>query len=109
MRTQLDDNLSFREVLGRVREVVLDAEAHQDLPFERLVNELQPERDISYSPLFQIMFVLQNAPVESIEFLGLTLTPIALDAEAAQFDLTLDVSETTEGINCRVEYKHGFI
>lgn len=104
MRTQLDGNLSFREVLGRVREVVLGADAHQDLPFEKLVDELQPERNMSYSPLFQVMFVLQNAPAESLEFSGLTLEPLILDKGTAQFDLTLDVSETTKGINCRFEY-----
>jgi amino acid adenylation domain-containing protein/non-ribosomal peptide synthase protein (TIGR01720 family) len=104
MRTQLDGNLSFRELLGRVREVVLGADAHQDLPFEKLVEELQPDRNTSHSPLFQVMFVLQNAPVESLVFSGLTLEPRVLDKGTAEYDLTLDISETREGIHCRVEY-----
>ncbi len=104
MRTLLDGNLSFRELLGRVREVVLGADAHQDLPFEKLVEELQPDRNTSHSPLFQVMFVLQNAPVESLVFSGLTLEPIILDKGTAEYDLTLDISETREGIHCRVEY-----
>ncbi|MBD2128007.1 non-ribosomal peptide synthetase [Microcoleus sp. ZQ-A2] len=104
MRTQLDGNLSFRELLGRVREVVLGADAHQDLPFEKLVEELQPDRNTSHSPLFQVMFVLQNAPVESLVFSGLTLEPIVLDKGTAEYDLTLNISETREGIHCRVEY-----
>ncbi len=104
MRTHLDDNLSFRELLGRVREVVLGADAHQDLPFEKLVEELQPDRNTSHSPLFQVMFVLQNAPVESLVFSSLTLEPIILDKGTAEYDLTLNISETREGIHCRVEY-----
>jgi amino acid adenylation domain-containing protein len=95
---------SFREVLGQVREVALGAFAHQDVPFERLVEKLQPERDLSRSPLFQVMFVLQNTPTETLELPGLAMTPLEVDGGTAQFDLTLSVTETDKGLTGSLEY-----
>ncbi|WP_445299506.1 amino acid adenylation domain-containing protein [Microcoleus sp. B3-A4] len=102
--TELSGEPSFRELLGRVREVALGAYAHQDLPFEKLVEELQLERDLSRNPLFQVMFVLQNAPISALEFRGLSLTPLEVHNGTAKFDLTLELEESAEGIRGWFEY-----
>ncbi|GAA6615701.1 aminotransferase class V-fold PLP-dependent enzyme [Scytonema sp. NUACC26] len=104
LRTNLAGNPSFEELLKRVREVALGAYAHQDLPFELLVEQLQPQRDLSHTPLFQVMFVLQNAPMSALELPGLTLTSLESDSGTAQFDLTLYMSETEEGLVGSLEY-----
>jgi amino acid adenylation domain-containing protein len=90
--------------LRRVRSTCLEAYAHQDLPFEKLVEELQPERDLSHAPLFQVMFVLQNTPQEAIELAGLSLKVMAGDRETAKFDLTLSLTEQEEGVEGWLEY-----
>ena len=98
LRTDLSGNPSFRQLLRRVREVCLAAYSHQDLPFEKLVEELHPQRDLSRSPIFQVMFVINNALVETVELTGLTVSPIKGDSEAAHFDLTLQIGETEQGL-----------
>ncbi|MBO3462193.1 non-ribosomal peptide synthetase [Aetokthonos hydrillicola Thurmond2011] len=104
LRTQLQGNPTFLELLERVKEMTLGAYAHQDLPFERLVEELQPQRSLSYSPLFQVMFVLQNAPIGKLELPGLSITPLQLEEESAKFDLTLSIEETPSGLDCWWQY-----
>ncbi|NCR76516.1 MAG: amino acid adenylation domain-containing protein [Microcystis aeruginosa K13-06] len=104
LRTDLSGNPSFRELLNRVREVALGAYAHQDLPFEKLVEELQPERDRSRSPLFQVMFALQNTLSQPWELPGVTITPLEVHSGTSKFDLTLDLRETSEGIKGGIEY-----
>ncbi|MBD2775781.1 non-ribosomal peptide synthetase [Iningainema tapete] len=104
LRTQLSGNPTFRELLHRVREVALGAYAHQDLPFEQLVEQLQPQRSLSYTPLFQVMFVLQNAPMSVLELSGLTLSPVESHTSTAKFDLTLYIKETAGQLVATWEY-----
>jgi amino acid adenylation domain-containing protein len=89
MRTDLSGDPTGRELLGRVREVALGAYAHQDLPFELLVERLAPERDLAGTPLFRVMLVVQNTPWSSVAMPGLELAPAAVPARTAKFDLTL--------------------
>ncbi|HQY71861.1 MAG TPA: condensation domain-containing protein, partial [Pseudomonadales bacterium] len=104
LRADLSGEPSVREFLGRMREMCLDALAHQDLPFERLVEELRPERDMSRNPVFQVMFTLQNAPMGPLELPGLTLNPVDVGVAAAQFDLSLLAEETPEGLTASFTY-----
>jgi amino acid adenylation domain-containing protein len=104
LRTNLADNPSFRELLGRVREMALGAYSHQDLPFEKLVEELQPERSLGYNPLFQAMFVLQDASTSVPEFPNLTASVMEVESSTSHFDLTLSMRETEQGLAALLEY-----
>ncbi len=104
LRTDLSGNPSFRELLTRVREVALGAYSHQDLPFEQLVEELHPQRALSHTPLFQVMFILQNAPMSEMALSGLNLSFLKSHSGTAQFDLTLSMEETSEGLLGTFEY-----
>jgi amino acid adenylation domain-containing protein len=104
MRTNLSGNPSFRELLERVREVALGAYTHQDIPFEKLVEHLQPERELNRNPLFQVMFEIQNFAEESVRLPGLTIAPVFIENTTAKFDLTLLVSESEEGLIAKFEY-----
>lgn len=95
LRTDLSGNPTFRSLLTRVREVALGAYAHQDLPFEKLVEELHPERNLNQNPLFQVVFALQNAPMSALELPGLTLSPLPFDSETTRFDLEFHLWERT--------------
>ncbi|MEW6733472.1 MAG: amino acid adenylation domain-containing protein [Acidobacteriota bacterium] len=104
MRSRVAGGGSFRELLRRVREVALGAYAHQDLPFEKLVEELQPSRDLSHSPFFQVMLVLQNAPVSVLKLSDLTLSLLPINNDIAKFDLTLFIEESRENLSGILEY-----
>lgn len=104
LRTDLSGDPHFPELLARVRKVTLEAYAHQDLPFEVLVEDLQPERSLSRNPLFQVMFQLENTPKEELPLPGLTLSPVAVEGVASQFDLSVDVVESDGGLAVVAEY-----
>ncbi|MGH9390864.1 MAG: non-ribosomal peptide synthetase, partial [Vicinamibacteria bacterium] len=95
---------TFVELLRRSREVALEAYEHQDLPFEKLVEELHPERQLSRNPLFQVMFGFQNVPELPIGLSGLSLSGFDIDRDAARFDLTLFVTESKGRLLCNLEY-----
>jgi len=98
LRSEFGGTPSFRDLLGRVREVALGAYIHQNLPFEQLVRELKKKRDLSRSPLFQAVFDLQNVLIPTLEFSGIVLKPLEIDHETAQFDLILTMTDTAQGL-----------
>jgi amino acid adenylation domain-containing protein len=106
LRTNLEGDPSFSELLRRVREVTLLAYEHQDLPFEKLLEELQPERDLSHTPLFQVLFALQNAPKPSLNIPGLSLkwSSLGVESGASKIDLALLMEETPDGLAGLFEY-----
>ncbi|WP_236143257.1 non-ribosomal peptide synthetase [Nostoc sp. CMAA1605] len=93
LRTDLGAHPSFRELLSRVRQVCLEAYTHQDVPFEQLVEVLQPERDLSHTPIFQVMFALQNVPIGELQLPNLSVKPLEPLVKTAKFDLTLSMEE----------------
>ncbi|HEY7216577.1 MAG TPA: amino acid adenylation domain-containing protein, partial [Thermoanaerobaculia bacterium] len=104
LRGDLTGEPSFRNLLGRVRETALAAHAHQDVPFEEIVQELSPERSLAHSPLFQVVLVLQNAPVESLEIENLRLRPVSGVETTTKCDLTLNLEELDGGLAGSVEH-----
>ena len=93
LRNDLTGNPTFRELLARSRQITLDADQHQALPFELVVEALQPERNLAYSPLFQVLFVLQNHRQEALSLGELTFSPFEVEHSVAKFDLTLTIWE----------------
>ena len=104
LRTQIQGTITFRELLSRVREMALAAYKNQDVPFEKLVEELQPERDLSHTPLFQVLFQLRNVPNKIVKLQDLRFIDCQFDRGIAAFDLTLDIIDKTEGLFCQFEY-----
>jgi amino acid adenylation domain-containing protein len=103
LRSNLAGNPHFLEFLSQIRQVALEAYAHQDLPFDRLVEALQPERDLSYTPLFQVMFAMQDAP-ELEEIPGLSLSEFKVEPQIAQFDLSVCIENKPEKLIATFEY-----
>jgi amino acid adenylation domain-containing protein len=106
LRGDLSGNPTFREFLSRVRETALESYTHQEVPFEKLVEELRPDRSTNRTPLFQAMFALQNPPAE-IAMAGLTLSSLKLNRTKSKFDLTLEVEEQANGLRASFEYNTG--
>lgn len=104
LRLDLSGDPSFTDLLARVRTVALDAFANAEAPFERLVSELAPQRDAARNPLFQVAFVLRNQPPQPRAGAGVTFTPEPVDSPGAVFDLTLDVTETSTGLDAKLNY-----
>ncbi|HEX8821936.1 MAG TPA: condensation domain-containing protein, partial [Archangium sp.] len=105
LRTRLEGNPSFRELLGRVRQVALGAYAHQDVPFEKLVEELKPQRDLSRSPLFQVMLALRQDPLPDLALPGITSArELAVDTLTSKFELTLSLVDSEQGFTGWLEY-----
>ncbi|MEW6735925.1 MAG: amino acid adenylation domain-containing protein, partial [Acidobacteriota bacterium] len=104
LRTIVNSKITFKDLLEHVREVALGAYAHQDIPFEQLVEELQPARDMSRSPLFQVMFALQNVPISELQLEGLRLSGLQVEAITAKFDMTFNLVDSEQGLFVRVEY-----
>jgi len=104
LRTSLAGNPAFRELVHRVRDAALGAYAHQDLPFEKLVEELRPRRDLSRNPLVQLAFVLQNAPMPPLALPSLTLEPVDLEVASAKFDWLLSMWDTEPAITGSLEF-----
>jgi amino acid adenylation domain-containing protein len=105
LRTDLSGGPTFAELLGRVKEVCLGGYQHQELPFEQLVEALQPEREVSRTPLFQVMLVLQNMPLLPVQMSGLKAKTVEVESGTAKFELSLYLREIAEGLSGIIEYK----
>jgi amino acid adenylation domain-containing protein len=104
LRSKFSADPSFDELVAQVKETALGAYAHQDVPFEKLVEELQPERNLGQNPLFQVLFSFQNMPRQAFELAGLKVSFLDHGDATAKFDVSAFLSETTEGVRGRIEY-----
>ena len=107
LRGDLTGDPTFRELLRRVRETALDAYSHQDVPFEKLVQELAPQRNLAHAPLFQVVLTLQNTPARPLELPGLAVDLLAVETGTAKFDLTLTLQEDDGMLAGSLEHNAG--
>lgn len=107
LRVDVNGDPAFEELLGRVRKVALGAYAHQHLPFDALVETLNPERNMLHSPLFQVKLVLENIPLQQVDLAGLTWDLFEVEPATAKFDLLFNLREDAHGLKCQVEYSTG--
>ena len=105
LRNDLSGNPTFRELLARVRKNALDAYTHQEVPFEKLVEELQPERDLSRNPFFQVMFQLRNYPAQSVSLGDVNIEEYEFGSDIAKFDLSVGLRDDVTGLRGSVEYR----
>ncbi len=105
LRTDLSGDPPFHRLLARVRQTALEAFAHQELPFEKLVEELNPERSLAHAPFFQVMCTLQNAPDHALEVPGLAFAPLDLPSHTAKFDLALSAGDSEQGLSGSLTYR----
>ena len=104
LRTDLSGDPTFEQLLGRVRETTLDAYARQDVPFEKLVEALRPQRSLSFPPLVQVLFSMQNLTREPLRLAGLRATPVDLGQDSALFDLVVSMIEDADGLHTEIRY-----
>ena len=104
IRVDASGDPTFREFLARVREAAVASYSQADLPFEKLVASVRPERDMSHTPIFQVMLAMQNTPRQIPELPGVAVRPLEVDNRMAKFDLTLDLTESEQGLTAELEY-----
>jgi len=104
LRSDLSGNISFVDFIKQIKQTTLDAYSNQDMPFEKVIEIIQPERNLSYSPLFQVMMVLQNNPASELFFGDLSLRPVEFEQTVSKFDLIISFKETAEGLLGEIEY-----
>jgi amino acid adenylation domain-containing protein len=106
LRTDLSGLPDFKEILSRVRQTSIEAFAHQFMPFEKLVEEIQPSRDLSHTPIFQVMFVFQNLPAAEMKLENISASPFAVANRYSNFELSLVISENENGLVAELEYNN---
>ena len=104
LRADLSGNPTFVDLLARVQRICLDALAHQNIPFDKIVEDLKPERNLSYNPIFQVLFVLQNNPAPRLNLPNLSVSRTEYEGNAVQFDMAMDIFETDPGLLFKLRY-----
>ncbi len=104
VRTKITNNISFERLLEQVHETLLEAQAHRDAPLEHIIEALQPQRSLSYTPLFQVLFIFQDTPITEINLKDLTFRPLAVESGISKFDISILLNNTAQGLTGWWEY-----